>query len=138
MSYQDYRDLKVWQEAMNLVVSCYRLTETFPKHELFGLISQLQRAAVSIPANIAEGQGRNYDGEFLKHLAIALGSLAELETHLQIAHRLGYIEEKQQNQAIEQTRQISRMIYGLRKSIQAKIANSRKPDAENALLKTEH
>lgn len=138
MSYQDYRDLKVWQEAMDLVVSCYRLTETFPKHELFGLVSQLQRAAVSIPANIAEGQGRHYDGEFLKHLAIALGSLAELETHLQIAQRLGYIEETKQNQSIEQTRQISRMIYGLRRSIQAKITNSRKPNAENALLNTEH
>ena len=138
MSYQDYRDLKVWQEAMDLVVACYHLTEVFPKHELFGLTSQLQRAAVSIPANIAEGQNRQYDGEFLKHLAIALGSLAELETHLQIAQRLGYLEEKVQNPLLERTRQISRMLYGLRKSIRAKIANSRKSDAEHALLKTEH
>lgn len=120
MSYQDYRNLKVWQEAMDLVVSCYRLTDTFPAQERFGLTSQLQRAAASIPANIAEGQGRGYDGEFLKHLAIALGSLFELETHLEIARRLGYLQEKALNLNLEQTRQISRMLYGLRKSIQAK------------------
>ena len=120
MSYQDYRDLNVWQEAMDLVVSCYRLTATFPKHELFGLTSQLQRAAVSIPANIAEGEGRQYEGEFLKHLAVALGSLAELETHIQIARRLGYVGESTQDELLEHTRKISRMLYGLRKSIEAK------------------
>lgn len=112
--------MKVWQKGMDLVVACYQSTEAFPKHERFGLTGQLQRAAVSIPANIAEGQGQQYDGGFLKYLAIALGSLAELETHLQIAQRLGYMQETTQNQLMEQTQQISRMLYGLRKSIQAK------------------
>jgi len=85
MSVQSYRDLQVWQKSMDLVTECYRATQQFPKTEIYGLTSQLQRAAVSVPANIAEGQGRQHTKEFIQHLSIAYGSLAELETHLQIA-----------------------------------------------------
>jgi four helix bundle protein len=75
-----YRDLKVWQAAMQLAGDVYRLSAQFPKHETYGLASQLQRSAVSLPSNIAEGQGRNSRKEFHHFLGIALGSLAELET----------------------------------------------------------
>ena len=78
---------------MDLVVVCYQLSEQFPKTEIYGLCSQLQRAAVSIPANIAEGQGRSHTREFLNHLSVAYGSLMEVETHLEIATRLNYVDE---------------------------------------------
>jgi four helix bundle protein len=87
---KDHRDLVVWQKAMNLVVECYRLSERFPRSENFGLRLQLRRAAVSVPANIAEGRGRTGVGQYLHHLSIAHGSLKELETHLEIASRFGY------------------------------------------------
>ncbi len=86
-----YRDLIAWQKAMNLVTEVYRLTETWPKHESFGLTRQVQRAAVSVPSNIAEGKGRHGAREFAHHLSIAHGSLCELETQIEIARRLGYL-----------------------------------------------
>jgi len=88
MTVRSYQDLEVWQKAMDLVVMCYQATKNFPKSEVYGLASQLQRAAVSIPANIAEGRERKYSKEFVQHLSIAYSSLAELETHIQIAQRL--------------------------------------------------
>jgi len=117
MGRSSYLDLQVWQKAMDLVIDCYQLTENFPKSENYGLSSQLQRAAVSIPANIAEGQARQHSKEFLQHLSITYGSLAELETHIQIAQRLGYIEKEQLVQLLEKTGEIGRMINGLRRSI---------------------
>ncbi|MGQ0633168.1 MAG: four helix bundle protein [Planctomycetaceae bacterium] len=92
MSISSYRDLQVWQRGMDLVVACYRLAKRFPDEERFGLVSQLQRAAVSVPANIAEGRGRSTTRDFLRHLSIACGSLAELETHIAIGVRLGYVQ----------------------------------------------
>jgi four helix bundle protein len=86
-----YRELKVWQRSMDLVEESYRLTATFPKHELYGITSQLRRAAVSVAANIAEGHGREHLGEYLHFLSIANGSLMELETHLLIGRRMNYI-----------------------------------------------
>jgi len=121
MAGKNYRDLDVWREAMDFVVECYRMTGTFPKSEVYGLTSQLQRAAVSIPANIAEGQGRQHDKEFLQHLAIAYGSLAEVETHVQIARRLEYVDGEKENQMLERAARIGRMLNGLRKSIVDKI-----------------
>ena len=112
-----YRDLKVWQLSMDLVIDCYRAVKLFPKHEQFGLSSQLQRAAVSIPANIAEGHGRSYTKEYLRHIAIAKGSLVELETHIQIADRLNYCGEKKINELLEKTSSIGRMLTNLRKSL---------------------
>jgi four helix bundle protein len=88
MSINSYRDLQVWQEGMDLAVDAYTLTQGFPKHEAFGMTSQIRRAATSIPANIAEGYSRDSRGEYLQFLRIAQGSLKELETHLLLAERV--------------------------------------------------
>ncbi|MCP4455355.1 MAG: four helix bundle protein, partial [Planctomycetes bacterium] len=90
MSKNSYRDLEVWQKAMGLVELCYACTKSFPSEERYGLTDQIRRAAVSIPSNIAEGQTRQHRKEFLQFLSIAQGSLAELETQIQIAERLHY------------------------------------------------
>ncbi len=89
-----YRDLRAWQEAMNLVTEVYRVTRTFPKDELYALVSQLRRAAVSIPSNLAEGHGRNSRNEFRQFIGQARGSLSEVETQLEIAKNLGYINSE--------------------------------------------
>lgn len=112
-----FRELEVWQRAMDLVVGCYDATRMFPKSEQFGLTSQLQRAAVSVPANIAEGQARQHRAEFLQFLAIANGSAAELETHLMIAERLGYISQEQAAPLLQQTTDIRRMLHRLRAAL---------------------
>lgn len=119
--FKSYRDLEVWQKAMDLVVECYRTTNKFPKNETFGLDSQLQRAGVSIPANIAEGRARKYTKEFLRHLSIAYGSLAELETHILIAERLNYINHDQSKELLDRMSTVGRMINGLRRSLEKKI-----------------
>jgi four helix bundle protein len=123
MKFKSYRDLEVWQKAMDLAVECYEETKEFPRSEAFGLTSQLRRAAVSIPANIAEGHARHYTAEFLRHLSIAYGSLAELETHIQIAQRLIYFESAQADKLLAKTSEIGRMINGLRKSLKKKNSN---------------
>ncbi len=107
-----YRDLKVWQKAMELVVESYRLTKLLPRSELFGLVSQIQRAAVSIPANIAEGHGREHLGDYLRSLSIANGSLMELETHLLLIQRLYRIGDEAQA-ALAITNELGRMLSGL-------------------------
>jgi four helix bundle protein len=88
MRVRHYRELKVWQAAMDLAERCYLMTKSFPKDELFGMTSQIRRAAASVPANIAEGQGRQSTKEFLRFLSIARGSLMELETHLILCQRV--------------------------------------------------
>ncbi len=88
MAITSYKDLEVWQKAVELVVQCYQITKGFPANEVYGLASQLQRAAVSVPANIAEGRSRRHNKEFIQYISIAYGSLAELETHIEIAKRL--------------------------------------------------
>ncbi len=108
-----YRDLKVWQAGIELVDTCYQLTQTFPATENFGLTSQIRRAAVSVPANIAEGKGRNQLGEYVHHLGIANGSLMELETHMIIATRLGYITPADLDRFTVQANEIGRMLNGL-------------------------
>lgn len=105
---------------MDLVVMCYQMTKRFPKNEIYGLASQLQRAAVSVPANIAEGRQRQHSKEFLQHLSIAYGSLAEMETHIQIAERLNYIDEDSTNKVLDKTAELGRMLNGLRRSIRKK------------------
>ena len=117
---KSYRDLEVWQKSMDLVVECYHVTGKLPKAETFGLSSQLQRAAVSIPANIAEGRARKHTKEFIQHLSIAYGSLAELETHILISERLRYIDSDLTNKLIERTSTVGRMINGLRRSLKRK------------------
>jgi four helix bundle protein len=88
---RSYRDLDVWRLAIEFVKDVYRVTEKFPPSEIYGLTNQLRRAAISIPSNIAEGQGRNSSKEFRQFLAVALGSLAEVETQLIIANGIGYL-----------------------------------------------
>lgn len=88
-----HKDLKVWQESMDLVVSVYETVRFFPKEEVYGLTSQIKRASVSIPSNIAEGAGRQSQAEFIRFLYIALGSASELETQLELAFRLGFIAD---------------------------------------------
>lgn len=103
---------------MDLVEDCYRLTRRFPDNEVYGLSNQLQRSAVSIPANIAEGRERGRTKEFLHHLSIARGSLAELETHIAVARRLNYINEENFKQLTEKTAEVGRMLNGLRGSLE--------------------
>ena len=88
-----HHELRAWQEAMQLVKEIYRLTQNFPKEEIYGIVSQMRRAAVSIPSNISEGAARGGDREFMQFLIIARGSLSELETQLIISHELGYLSE---------------------------------------------
>ena len=116
---KSYRDLEVWRKAMDLVIACYRLTAMFPKSEIYGLSSQL-RASVSVPANIAEGHQRQHSKEFLQHLSIASGSLAEVETHVQIAGRLSYVDEREVDSILTKASEVGRMLNGLRKSIENK------------------
>ncbi|MBL8206782.1 MAG: four helix bundle protein [Blastocatellia bacterium] len=117
MTIQSYRDLLVWQKAMDLVAECYRLSESFPKTEIYGLASQLRRAAVSIPANIAEGHGREHLGDYLHHLSIANGSLMEVETHLLLAEKLSFLTSPQTDPALSATAEASRMLSGLIRSL---------------------
>jgi len=131
MTIKSYQDLEVWQKAMDLVVMCYQATRDFPKSEVYGLASQLQRAAVSIPANIAEGRERKYSKEFVQHLSIAYSSLAELETHVQIAQRLDYISPDKTKRLLEITAEIGRMVNGLRQSIEKRNAPDSRPLIRN-------
>jgi four helix bundle protein len=114
-----YRDLAVWQKAMDLAAECYRLTGTFPKSEIYGITSQLRRAATSVPANIAEGRGRRATGDFIRFLDIAYGSLVELETHIILANRLGFMTAAHAEELLTRSAEIGRMLNGLRTSLQA-------------------
>ncbi len=114
---RSYRDLIAWQKAMKLVVSVYQETVRFPREELFGLCSQLRRAAVSIPSNIAEGRGRHTTKDFLHFLSIANGSLNEMETQLLIAQQLGYVAEPKTSELLAQSAEVGRLINGLRRSL---------------------
>ena len=124
MSSKGYADLKVWQKAMDLVVDCYKVSQKFPRAETYGLTSQLQRAAVSVPANIAEGSSRHSTKEFIHFLSIARGSLSELETHVQIALRLSYLEKDLAIDLLNQTNEVGRMLTGLVEFLREKKENS--------------
>lgn len=92
--HSSFQDLRIWQESMDLTVEIYQATSSFPKHETYGLVSQMRRAAVSVPSNIAEGKGHRSDPEFVRFLFHARGSLLELQTQLLIARRLHYLSEE--------------------------------------------
>jgi len=113
-----FRNLVAWQEAMKLAELIYRRTSSLPKAEIFGLTAQMRRAAVSIPSNIAEGSARNTPGELLQFLGIANGSLAELETQIELCVRLGYF--KADSEPNVQISRVGRLLTGLRKSIRHK------------------
>ena len=108
-----YRDIKVWQRAIELVADIYSCTRSFPREEIYGLASQLRRAAVSVPSNIAEGKGRRTDKEFLLFLHLARGSVFEVETQLTIAGLLGYIRKLKSQVAGNSAGEIARMLSGL-------------------------
>ena len=114
---KSHRDLIVWQKAMDLVVAVYHATKLFPKDEAYGLTSQTRRAAISVPANIAEGQGRRLTGEYLQFPGNARGSLLELETHLEIASRLGYLEAVEHSNLQARFQEVGRLLNGLMRSL---------------------
>ena len=114
---RSYQELIVWQKAMDLVVAVYEQTQAFPKTEIYGLTNQLRRASVSIPSNIAEGQGRNSTKQFRYFLSIAYGSLQEVETQLFIAKRLQYLTAEQTDPLLAQCAEVGRLINGLLRSL---------------------
>ncbi len=109
-----YRDLRAWQQAMELVTEIYKATRAFPKYELYGLVAQLRRAAVSAPSNLAEGHGRNSKNEFRQFIGQARGSLSEVEIQLEIARNLGYLERASADALLECADAVGKMLTGLR------------------------
>jgi len=112
-----YQDLLVWQRAVDLVLKVYEATDCFPQKEVFGLTNQLRRASVSIPSNIAEGQGRNTTRDFLRFLAMARGSLQELEIQLLIAYRLGFLRDCDNDELAALVADTGRLLNGLSRSL---------------------
>lgn len=120
---RSHRDLKVWQKAMDLVVMVYNLSDQFPKNELYRLTSQLTRAVVSVPANIAECYGRGSTKDYCRFLCIARGSLLETETYLFLAPRLGYLTLQEVQPALAQLEEISKMLNSLHTKLSAGASN---------------
>jgi four helix bundle protein len=121
MGIQSYQELVVWQKAMDFVESVYRTTREFPREEIYSLTSQMRRAAVSIPSNIAEGQGRSTTRDFLHFLSIAQGSVKEVETQILIAERLDYATKQTTASLLDQTKQVGRLLSGLSNSLKKKL-----------------
>ena len=113
----DYKDLLVWQKGIALVKRIYELTQTFPVEERYGLTSQMRRAAVSIPSNIAEGQARRTTGEFVQFISHAEGSIAELDTQLIIAVKLGYCRNEEAESAVQLIEQLRKMLNSMRRKL---------------------
>lgn len=112
-----FRDLKVWHDACKLAIRAYRLTDAFPKREIYGLAAQVRSCAHSVPANIAEGSARKGAGDFVRFLHISAGSLAELETYLELCEGLGYGDRGELEQMKDLADEVGKMLYGLIKSI---------------------
>ena len=121
MEVTSYRDLRVWKESMHLVVAIYRTVAGFPKEEMYGVTSQIKRSAISIPSNIAEGHARDSTREFLRHLSISQGSLAELETQLMLTGELGYLNPSHIDPLLSRCADVGKMIRGLQKSLREKL-----------------
>lgn len=115
-----HKELIAWQKAIELVEEVYKMTQTFPKEEMFGIISQMRRCSISIPSNIAEGHSRNSSGEFKQFLGIAKGSSAELETQLIIAQKLGYITNEKLGEINSVLVNVRKLISGLLRSLNKK------------------
>ena len=118
---RSYRDLLVWQKAVELALLVYRLSEGFPRREIYGLTSQVRRAAVSVPSNIAEGYGRSSRKEYVQFLSIAQGSLKEMETQTIIAQRLGYATLPQAERVLSDSEVVGKMLGSLIRSLKAKV-----------------
>jgi four helix bundle protein len=117
MKLRSYQELIVWQKAMDLVELVYASSKSFPREEIYGLTSQLRRAAVSIPSNIAEGQGRRTTADFIRHLSISYGSLLELETQALIASRLHYLPSASCQDILKRAGEVGRVLNGLMASL---------------------
>jgi len=117
MKIKSFRDLETWQKAIELVEEVYKETISFPKEEIYELVSQMRRAAVSVPSNIAEGQGRDSTNDFLRHLSIAYGSLCELQTQLLIGYRLSYLNQRTYERLEDVSASVARLINGLANSL---------------------
>jgi four helix bundle protein len=126
MPIQSYRDLEVWQLAMDYVVSVYSISERFPREERFGLTAQLRRAAVAVPSNISEGHPQGTRA-YLRHVVIALGSLAECETQMEIARRLNYVAQADLSKPVSVSDSLRRLLFGLRRSLRRKLHSPDNP-----------
>ena len=120
MSTSRFRDLKAWQLGMDLAEHIYLITDSFPKSETYGLTSQIRRAAVSIPSNLAEGCGRDSTKEFLHFIAIAIGSICELETQILLSHRLKYVKPDDLEKILSLLTETRRTIHGLQKYLRTR------------------
>ena len=127
MSVQKYTDLLAWQKAMAIVQEVYRVARKLPAEERYGLAAQLRKSAVSIPANIAEGQGRKSSSEFRYHLSVAIGSLYELETELMIAGQLSYADDSEVAVLLEHSNEVGRLIHGLYRSLPEQRVTNHRP-----------
>jgi four helix bundle protein len=121
---RNYRDLEVWQRGMDIALRVYEVTKKFPADERFGLTSQLRRAAASVPANIAEGHARSSTKDYLRFVAIAIGSLAETSTYIELAARLGYGSKDELRKIFEMTTEERRMLRALQKSLRLRLPPS--------------
>ena len=126
-----YRDLRVWQEARKLTVHIYKVTDRFPKHELYGLTGQLRRAAVSVASNIAEGKGHQTDKEFLKFLFHARGSLLEAETQIILSRELQYCSEEEADSLLKTTAKLGGLLTGLVNSLRGQLSFRRRVNSRS-------
>ena len=117
---RSYKDLDVWQRSMALAEDCYRATTEFPRDEIYGMTAQIRRAAASIPANIAEGYGRDQTGSFIQFLRIAQGSARELETHMILCGRIGLLHREDRDKLLDECERISRMLRALVRSLESR------------------
>jgi four helix bundle protein len=117
---RSYKDLDVWQRSMALAEDCYRATTEFPREEIYGMTAQIRRAAVSIPANIAEGYGRDQTGSFIQFLRIAQGSTRELETHLILSGRIGLLHREVRDKLLDECERISKMLRVLVRTLESR------------------
>ena len=115
---ESYRDLRVWKSSIELTVACYKTTESFPTTETYGLTSQIRRASTSIAANIAEGYGRDNTGSYVQFLRVAQGSLKELETHIIVAKRIGYLQSSSESEILQKSEEVGKMLRALIRSLQ--------------------
>jgi four helix bundle protein len=120
---RSYRDLVVWQKAMALAARCYATTRSFPRSEIFGLTAQIRRAAASIPANIAEGNGREHTGSYIQSLRISQGSLKELETHVLLAQTVELMDEADAEEILEMSEQVGKLLRSLIRALQNRDAS---------------
>jgi len=120
---RSYRDLEVWKLAIEIAKQCYVVTRGFPKEELFGMTSQIRRAAASVPANVAEGYGRDSKGEYVQFLRVSQGSLKELETHLILSREVGIVDSARVERILSDCERLGKMLRSLVRAIQRSPAN---------------